>query len=115
MQAYRFSISWSRLLPQGRGEPNPAAVKFYTSLLEELRANEIKAMVTLYHWDLPQCLEDEYSGWLDHKVVADFDHYAKMCFELFGSLVDSWITINEPWCVAALGYASGEHAPGKSA
>lgn len=68
LPAYRFSISWSRLLPNGRGEPNPEAVKFYSSLLDELKKAKIKPLATIYHWDLPQCLEDEYGGWLSRKV-----------------------------------------------
>ena len=68
LPAYRFSISWSRLLPTGRGEANPEAVKFYGSLLDELHKAGIKPLATIYHWDLPQCLEDEYGGWLDRKV-----------------------------------------------
>ena len=70
LPAYRFSISWSRLLPAGRGEPNPEAVKFYGDLLDELHKAGIKPLATIYHWDLPQCLEDEYGGWLDRKVQA---------------------------------------------
>lgn len=114
LRAYRLSISWSRLLPAGRGKFNSVAVAFYRSLLEELHANDITPWVTLYHWDLPQCLEMEYGGWLSRKVINDFEEYAKTCFELFGDRVKHWITINEPWCASVLGYASGEHAPGYS-
>jgi len=113
LPAYRFSISWSRLLPEGRGEVNEEAVVFYRSLLEELAAHEIQPLVTLYHWDLPQCLEDEYGGWRSRLILEDFEDYASTCFSSFGDLVKSWITINEPWCAAVLGYASGEHAPGR--
>mmetsp|Transcript_146700 Transcript_146700/g.470774 ORF Transcript_146700/g.470774 Transcript_146700/m.470774 type:complete len:518 (+) Transcript_146700:89-1642(+) len=111
--AYRFSISWSRLLPKGRGEVNPEAVKFYAGLIDELVANNIRPLVTLYHWDLPQCLEDEYGGWLDRKIIDDFEYYAKVCFEQFGDKVTDWITFNEPWCSTVLGYANGEMAPGR--
>mmetsp|Transcript_103657 Transcript_103657/g.302533 ORF Transcript_103657/g.302533 Transcript_103657/m.302533 type:complete len:851 (+) Transcript_103657:240-2792(+) len=113
LPAYRFSISWPRLLPEGRGDVNPDAVTFYRSLLEELAAHQIQAMVTLYHWDLPQCLEDEYGGWRGRQIVEDFEAFAAACFASFGDLVRTWITINEPWCAAVLGYASGEHAPGR--
>jgi len=114
LHAYRFSISWSRLLPAGRGKFNSAAVGFYRALLEELHAADITPWVTIYHWDLPQCLETEYNGWLSPKIVPDFEHYAKTCFELFGDRVKHWITLNEPWCACILGYATGEHAPGYS-
>eukprot|EP00416_Gambierdiscus_australes_P015758 CAMPEP_0171077270 /NCGR_PEP_ID=MMETSP0766_2-20121228/13923_1 /TAXON_ID=439317 /ORGANISM="Gambierdiscus australes, Strain CAWD 149" /LENGTH=848 /DNA_ID=CAMNT_0011534313 /DNA_START=180 /DNA_END=2723 /DNA_ORIENTATION=+ len=113
LPAYRFSISWSRLLPSGRGRPNSEAVQFYRDLLDELIAHKITPMVTLYHWDLPQCLEDEYRGWLGKQVVDDFEYYAAVCFEKFGDRVRHWCTLNEPWCMAVLGYASGEHAPGR--
>ncbi|CAJ1450751.1 unnamed protein product [Effrenium voratum] len=113
LRAYRFSISWSRLLPFGRGKVNLRAVDFYTSLLLELKKSKITPVVTLYHWDLPQCLEDEYGGWLSRQVIADFEAFASICFETFGSYVKYWITLNEPWCCCALGYASGEHAPGR--
>jgi beta-galactosidase len=109
---YRFSIAWTRVLPKGRGEPNPEGIKFYNSLIDELVANGIKPVVTLYHWDLPQCLDEEYGGWLGRQVIADFEHYAATCFEHFGDRVGSWITFNEPWCSAVLGYANGEMAPG---
>eukprot|EP00933_Yihiella_yeosuensis_P050302 TRINITY_DN48077_c0_g1_i1.p1 TRINITY_DN48077_c0_g1~~TRINITY_DN48077_c0_g1_i1.p1 ORF type:complete len:558 (-),score=146.61 TRINITY_DN48077_c0_g1_i1:328-2001(-) len=113
LPAYRFSISWSRLLPEGRGEPNPEGVAFYNALIDELIANQIKPLVTLYHWDLPQCLEDEYAGWLGRQVIEDFEHYATVCFSCFGDRVKDWITFNEPWCSTVLGYANGEMAPGR--
>lgn len=111
--AYRFSISWPRLLPNGRGEPNPQAVEFYNQVIDELALCDIQAWVTLYHWDLPQCLQDEYSGWLGKRVCDDFEHYASVCFREFGDRVKNWITINEPWCACVLGYATAEHAPGR--
>lgn len=112
-QAYRFSISWSRLLPKGRGELNPEAIEFYSGLIDELLANDIQPWVTIYHWDLPQCLEDEYGGWLDRQVIEDFENYAVACFSAFGDRVSNWITFNEPWCSAVLGYANAEMAPGR--
>jgi beta-galactosidase len=110
---YRMSISWSRVLPHGRGDVNPAGLAFYDALIDELVSNNIKPLVTLYHWDLPQCLEDEYEGWLGKQVVDDFMAYSAVCFEHFGDRVKHWITLNEPWCSSALGYANGEHAPGR--
>lgn len=114
LPAYRFSLSWSRLLPQGRGEVNAEGAAFYNALIDALVAEGIEPLVTLYHWDLPQCLEDEYGGWLDKRIVDDFEHYAACCFELFGDRCKRWLTLNEPWCSAAIGYAVGEHAPGRS-
>eukprot|EP00930_Biecheleria_cincta_P017945 TRINITY_DN14127_c0_g1_i2.p1 TRINITY_DN14127_c0_g1~~TRINITY_DN14127_c0_g1_i2.p1 ORF type:complete len:677 (-),score=108.19 TRINITY_DN14127_c0_g1_i2:126-2156(-) len=114
LRAYRFSISWSRLLPKGRGEINNLAVAFYDDLLTELLTAGITPMATLYHWDLPQCLEDEYGGWLDRRIVDDFREFAQACFQSFGDKVKYWVTLNEPWCSAVMGYCSGEHAPGRS-
>merc|ERR1740129_734015 len=112
LPAYRFSISWSRLLPAGTGNVNAMAVDFYGALIDELIANNITPIATIYHWDLPQCLEDKYGGWLGREVVEDFEHYADACFRSFGDRVKYWITLNEPWCACVLGYGSGEHAPG---
>jgi len=112
LPSYRFSISWSRLLPRGRGEPNPEGVAFYTALIDELCAQGIAPLATIYHWDLPQCLEDEYGGWLSRRIIDDFEHFAATCFAAFGDRVSSWITFNEPWCSTVLGYANGEMAPG---
>eukprot|EP00438_Fugacium_kawagutii_P036806 Skav208759 [mRNA] locus=scaffold1871:315200:324784:- [translate_table: standard] len=91
LPAYRFSISWSRLLPTGRGEPNPEAVKFYSSLLDELKKAKIKPLATIYHWDLPQCLEDEYGGWLSRKVKR----YREEFKEKQGGVIG--ITLNMDW------------------
>jgi len=113
LPAYRFSIAWSRLLPAGRGEVNPKGVEFYNKLIDELVANGIKPLVTIYHWDLPACLEAEYGGWLSRKVIDDFEYYAVTCFKCFGDRVKSWITFNEPWCSTVLGYCNGEMAPGR--
>eukprot|EP00929_Paragymnodinium_shiwhaense_P027966 TRINITY_DN1629_c0_g1_i2.p1 TRINITY_DN1629_c0_g1~~TRINITY_DN1629_c0_g1_i2.p1 ORF type:complete len:528 (-),score=123.95 TRINITY_DN1629_c0_g1_i2:527-2110(-) len=110
---YRMSVSWSRLLPAGRGAVNPDGVAFYNSLIDKLLGAGITPLVTIYHWDLPQCLDDEYGGWLGRKVVEDFEEYSASLFKLFGDRVKNWITLNEPWCSSALGYSSGEHAPGR--
>lgn len=111
VNASRMSLSWSRLLPDGRGEPNPEGVAFYRSVLTELRERGIAPLVTLYHWDLPQALQDE-GGWTTRRIVDDFEHYARVAARTLGDLVDTWITLNEPWCTAFLGHASGVHAPG---
>jgi beta-glucosidase len=111
LQAYRLSISWTRILPDGQGKPNQAGLSFYKGLLQELKAAGIKTMVTLYHWDLPQALQDA-GGWLNRETCRHFANYARIVFEALGDLVDFWATHNEPWVVAFLGHASGHHAPG---
>ncbi|GLB39494.1 putative glycosyl hydrolase 1 family protein [Lyophyllum shimeji] len=117
IKSYRFSISWSRIIPLGgRDDPiNPEGVKFYSDFIDGLLAHGIIPFVTLYHWDLPQALHDRYGGWLNKdEIVKDYTHYAKVCFEAFGDRVKYWLTINEPWCVAVLGYGRGVFAPGRS-
>ena len=109
---YRLSLSWVRLQPTGEGELNPEGVAFYTALLEGLRARGIRPLVTLYHWDLPQALEDA-GGWPVRETAYRFEDYASRTVRAFGHLAEDWITINEPWCVAFLGYGRGAHAPGK--
>ncbi|XP_023644639.1 putative beta-glucosidase 41 [Capsella rubella] len=113
MDAYRFSISWSRIFPNGTGEINPDGVKYYNSLIDALLAKGIKPYVTLYHWDLPQALEDRYEGWLSREVVDDFEHYAFTCFKAFGDRVKHWVTFNEPHGVSIQGYDTGIQAPGR--
>jgi len=110
-KSYRFSIAWPRIFPQGRGKVNPEGIAYYRGLLEALRKNNIHSCVTLYHWDLPQVLEDE-GGWTVRTILEAFEEFVKVCFKEFGSLVDMWITINEPFCIAYLGYLYGVHAPG---
>ena len=109
--AYRFSISWPRVQPDGQGDFNERGIQFYKSLVEALIEAGIAPIVTLYHWDLPQALEDK-GGWTNRETAFHFERYAqKMAHEL-GTSVDTWTTFNEPWCSAYLGYASGVHAPG---
>ncbi|MCR5883292.1 beta-glucosidase [Rhizobacter sp. J219] len=112
VQAYRFSISWSRVMPSGRGPLNPAGVDYYRRLVCLLREAGIQPMVTLYHWDLPQALQDE-GGWTSRRCAHDFANYARAMFEALGDEVPVWFTINEPWCAAFLSYAYGLHAPGE--
>lgn len=109
---YRLSVSWSRLQPTGRGELNPHAVSFYRSLLGGLRDRGIRPLVTLYHWDLPQPLEDE-GGWPVRTTAECFADYARLVVRALGDLARDWVTLNEPWCSAFLGYGTGAHAPGR--
>ncbi|MCM3660570.1 GH1 family beta-glucosidase [Georgenia satyanarayanai] len=113
VQAYRLSISWPRVQPGGRGPLNPEGVAFYRALLDELRARGIAPVVTLYHWDLPQELEDA-GGWPSRDTAYAFAEYARLMARELGDRVALWTTLNEPWCTAFLGYASGVHAPGRT-
>jgi beta-glucosidase len=110
-KSYRFSIAWPRILPAGTGAVNPKGVAFYRNLCTELHKYGIRACATLYHWDLPQVLQDK-GGWAERFIVDAFTEYAAVCFTELGDLVDQWITINEPYCIAYLGYHAGRHAPG---
>lgn len=110
-QSYRFSISWSRLFPTKSGPVNEQGVTYYRNLCMELKKHGIQAAATLYHWDLPQYLEDE-GGWTNRETSFAFLAFAKVCFDRFGDLVDQWFTLNEPYCSAYLGYEVGRHAPG---
>ena len=111
LQAYRFSIAWPRIVPAGRGETNQAGLDFYSRLVDGLLARGIEPVATLYHWDLPQPLEDE-GGWTVRGTAEAFADYARVVGEALGDRVATWTTLNEPWCAAYLGYASGVHAPG---
>ncbi|OMO71964.1 Glycoside hydrolase, family 1 [Corchorus olitorius] len=113
MDAYRFSIAWSRIFPNGSGEINQEGVDHYNNLINALLAQGIEPYVTLYHWDLPQALQDNYIGWLDPQIIKDFTVYAETCFEKFGDRVKHWITFNEPRTFALQGYYSGLDAPGR--
>lgn len=109
---YRFSVSWSRLQPSGRGELNPQAVSFYRRMLDGLRDRGIRPLVTLYHWDLPWPLE-ESGGWPARDTAQRFADYAGATVAALGDLATDWITLNEPWCSSTLGYGTGAHAPGR--
>ncbi|KAL5983745.1 glycosyl hydrolase 1 [Asimina triloba] len=111
LDAYRFSISWSRLIPNGRGPVNPMGLQYYNNLIDELISNGIQPHVTLFHDDMPQVLEDEYQGWLSPKIVKDFKAYANVCFQEFGDRVLHWTTINEANVLALGGYDSGIFPP----
>ncbi len=109
--AYRFSIAWSRVLPTGRGSVNAAGLDFYDRLVDALLARGIQPFATLYHWDLPLDLHNE-GGWLNRDTAYAFADYAEIVAQRLGDRVTGWITQNEPWCAAYLGYGVGVHAPG---
>ncbi|PIN18008.1 Beta-glucosidase, lactase phlorizinhydrolase [Handroanthus impetiginosus] len=113
LEAFRLSISWSRLIPNGRGPVNPKGLQFYNNLIDELISHGIRPHVTLHHFDLPQALEDEYGGWLSRKIVKDFTAYAKVCFREFGDRVSFWTTVNEGNVFALGGYSQGVVPPGR--
>jgi beta-glucosidase len=112
LPAYRFSIAWPRVQPDGRGAPSASGLDFYRSLVDELLAHDIEPFVTLYHWDLPQALEDA-GGWPERDTAGRFADYADIVGRALGDRVRHWTTVNEPWCAAMLGYAAGAHAPGR--
>jgi beta-glucosidase len=109
--AYRFSIAWPRVQPDGRGAPNERGLDFYRALVDGLLEAGIEPFPTLYHWDLPQPLEDA-GGWAARETAERFAEYAGLVVDALGDLVPRWATLNEPWCSAFLGYGSGLHAPG---
>ncbi len=111
LKAYRFSVAWPRVQPEGKGPINQKGLDFYRRLVEGLHKRSIAPVLTLYHWDLPQRLEDE-GGWRSRQIVDRFAEYAAIVFETLKDQVPLWITLNEPWCSAWLGYGSGAHAPG---
>jgi beta-glucosidase len=111
LNAYRFSIAWARVLPQGTGRLNARGLDFYQRLVDGLLAHGIQPMVTLYHWDLPQALY-ERGGWLHPDSAEWFADYARAVFEALDDRVPLWLTLNEPWVVTVAGYLQGVHAPG---
>ncbi|CAN6214124.1 unnamed protein product [Urochloa humidicola] len=113
--AYRFSISWTRILPNGKlsGGVNMEGIKYYNNLINKLTSEGVEPFVTLFHWDSPQALEKQYGGFLSQHIVEDFRDYANICFGEFGDRVKNWITFNEPWSFSIGGYGSGILAPGR--
>ncbi|XP_056295385.1 beta-klotho [Pseudoliparis swirei] len=116
VKSYYFSLSWPRLFPDGnaKGLPNTAAVEHYSRLIERLLEKRIEPIVTLYHWDLPQVLQERYGGWKNDTLVGLFEEYAAFCFKAFGSRVKYWLTMHNPYLVAVQGYGTGVHAPGET-
>ncbi len=110
--AFRLSVAWPRILPEGRGRVNQAGLDFYDRLVDDLLANGLDPYVTLYHWDLPQGLEDR-GGWPARETVEAFTEYTEVVVSRLGDRVRHWITQNEPWVASWLGYGLGVHAPGR--
>ncbi|XP_050210109.1 beta-glucosidase 12-like [Mercurialis annua] len=115
VNAFRFSISWTRIIPSGRLREgiNEEGIAFYNSVIDESLANGLIPFVTLFHWDVPQALEDKYGGFRSSNIIADFKDYAELCYQRFGDRVKNWITINEPYVFTVHGYEIGGLAPGR--
>ena len=111
LKAYRFSVAWPRIQPDGSGPANQKGLDYYRRLVDGLRQRSIEPMLTLYHWDLPQALEDR-GGWTSRETSERFAEYASVVYEALSGDVGFWITLNEPWVSAWLGYGIGIHAPG---
>lgn len=111
LKAYRFSIAWSRVLPNGTGEINEAGLEFYDRLIDELLSYQITPVVTLYHWDIPQTLMERYGGWESREVIEDFNNYAVILFKRYGDRVKHWVTLNEQNVFVGQGYKTGTHPP----
>lgn len=112
VKAYRFSINWARIMPEGTGRVNEKGVELYRDMILEMKKNGITPYLTMYHWELPQALEDR-GGWLNEEMIGWFGEYAKVVAERFSDLCEYFITLNEPQCFVGLGYLHGVHAPGK--
>ena len=113
VKAYRFSVSWSRIFPEGRGRVEPRGLAFYDRLVDGILARGMEPWLTLYHWDLPQALQLQ-GGWKSRSTVDAFNAYADLLSKHLGSRVKHWITHNEPWCSCIMGYYEGVHAPGET-
>ncbi|SFC71395.1 6-phospho-beta-glucosidase [Bacillus sp. OV322] len=112
LKAYRFSIAWSRIFPKGNGETNEQGLLFYDQLIEELLRYKIEPIITVYHWDVPQGLMDEYGAWESRQIIEDFNDYCITLYKRYGSRVKYWVTLNEQNVFIGLGYKSGIHPPG---
>ena len=112
IKAYRFSMSWARILPEGTGKVNEKAIALYRDMILEMKKNGVEPYITMYHWEFPQALQDK-GGWLNEEVIDWFAEYAKVVAENFSDICEYFITLNEPQCFVGLGHLSGVHAPGK--
>ena len=112
LKAYRFSVAWTRIYPEGRGEVCEAGLKFYENLIDELIKNNIEPIITLYHWDLPQALQDLYGGWESREIINDFNNYCVTLFKRFGEKVKYWVSLNEQNVFINFGYMTAQHPPG---
>jgi 6-phospho-beta-glucosidase len=112
MKAYRFSVAWTRIFPKGKGEINEKGLQFYDDLINELKKYNIEPILTIYHWDLPQELQDGYGGWESRKIVDDFTQYAIALFKRYGDRVKYWVSLNEQNIFTTLGYRMALHPPG---
>ena len=112
MSTFRFSLSWTRLIPNGTGEINQKGIDFYNKLIDKCLSLDILPFITLYHWDLPQVLEDK-GGWTNREIINWFSNYVEVCTNAFGGKVKNWMIMNEPFSFTGLGYFSGYHAPGR--
>jgi beta-glucosidase len=112
VKAYRFSTAWPRTLPEGKGRVNQKGLDFYDRLVDELLRRGIEPYICLFHWDLPQPLQDQ-GGWPSRETASHFAEYARVTAERLGDRVKTWFTLNEPWVAAFVGHLFGEHAPGK--
>ncbi len=112
LNAYRFSIAWSRIYPDGYGRLERRGLDFYERLVDRLLERGVSPMATLYHWDLPQALQDRQGGWVARDTASQFTDYAATLFDVLGDRVDRWVTLNEPWVAAFVGHLDGRHAPG---
>lgn len=113
VDAYRLSIAWPRIMPQGTGAINQAGIDYYSELIDCLLEAGITPYVTLFHWDMPQALDDKYQGFMSRQAAYDFAEYAAVVVKALGDRVKNWITLNEPWEHGFFGYVTGKHAPGK--
>ncbi|MCM1155212.1 MAG: GH1 family beta-glucosidase [Roseburia sp.] len=112
IRAYRFSVSWARIMPEGTGVVNEKAIALYRDMILEMKKNGIEPYLTMYHWEFPQALQDR-GGWLNEDVIQWFGEYAKVVAENFSDICENFMTLNEPQCFVGLGHLSGVHAPGK--
>lgn len=114
LKAYRFSVSWSRILPNGDGEINEKGIEFYHKVIDKLIECGIEPILTLYHWDLPQALQDKYNGWESREIIKDFDNYCRVLYKEYGEKVKYWVSLNEQNIFTSLGYMLKLHPPKKS-